>query len=143
MNTIPETCRAQHVVVEGYSFCSSIYDHYFKNRQFLQYQMYYIWTPRDEISYWNSHHQGYHPQIVCPLCVSLKQSVNYGSKRIWKLTSDLPTDVTFGNYISSLMTYSGIKFIIEGVSGSLQVLRNDNCLWHRLKKKVKEILQHS
>lgn len=70
-------------------------------------------------------------------CVSLKLSVNYDSKRIWKLKSDLPRDVTFGNYICSLMTYFWIKFIIEGVSGSLRVLRNDNCLWHRLKKKKK------
>lgn len=70
-------------------------------------------------------------------CVSLKLSVNYDSKRIWKLKSDLPRDVTFGNYICSLMTYFWIKFIIKGVSGSLRVLRNDNCLWHRLKKKKK------
>lgn len=31
MNMLPETWGAQHVGVEGYSFCCSTFDNYFKN----------------------------------------------------------------------------------------------------------------
>lgn len=69
MMMLAETWRAEPVGFEGYSFCCSIFDGYFKKQQLLYDQIQYIWTPRDEISSWNPYHQCCPPWSICPSCL--------------------------------------------------------------------------